>query len=132
MNPVVKRTNSLKEKHGLSLSLCFTAHLNPVSFCSGSAVKVSVGSLTSGFMEAQSHVSIEAQTEVVVENVDGELRKIKRQPQQCQPVSIRSDDTHKTHLVCLVFVHVLRPGLGVRLHIQVPAVQLDDVSILHM
>lgn len=47
-----------------------------------------MGSLTSGFMEAQSHVSVEAQTEVVVENVDGELRKIKR---QCPPVSIRAD-----------------------------------------
>lgn len=42
-------------------------------------------------MEAQSHVSIEAQTEVVVEHIDGELRKMKHQPQRCQPVSIRSD-----------------------------------------
>lgn len=40
------------------------------------------GGLTSGFVEAESHVSIEAQAEVVVENVDGELRRLKRQPQQ--------------------------------------------------
>lgn len=36
------------------------------------------------------------------------------------------------HLVRLVFVPVLRSGLGVRLHVQVPSVQLDNVSVLDM
>ncbi len=35
-----------------------------------------------------------------------------------------------TDLVCLMFVPVLRSGLGVRLHVQVPPIQLDDVSVL--
>lgn len=33
--------------------------------------------LTSGFMEAECDVSIEAQTEVIVEDVDGELKQQK-------------------------------------------------------
>lgn len=37
-----------------------------------------------------------------------------------------------THFVCLMFIHVLRSRLRVWLHIQIPSVQLDDVSILNV
>lgn len=87
-------------------------------------------------MEAECDVSIEAQTEVVVEDVNGELKQQKSSGGQRgfrfkDPVNQLSQ-----RLICdlvrLMFVPVLRSGLGVRLHVQVPSVQLDNVSILDM
>lgn len=45
-------------------------------------------------------------------------------------INIPSEST--THLVCLMLIHVLRSGFGVRLDVQVPAVQLHDVAVLHV
>lgn len=92
---------------------------------------VSVCLLTSGFMEAQGDMSIKAETEVVVEDINGKLKKHRSYEHKLKfltPLCLRL----LTHFVCLMFIHVLRSCLRVWLHIQIPSVQLDDVSILNV
>lgn len=87
--------------------------------------------LTSGFMEAQRDVSVEAQAEVVVENIDRKLRKkvnfLKNEEKVFLPNRKRETD-----LICLLLVPLVGSNLRVGLHVQVPPVQLDDVPVLHM
>lgn len=64
-----------------------------------------------------------------------EAERQQRNVEEVQQVKVPNEFTilgwwYSTDLVCLMFVLVLRSGLGVPLNIQVPSIQLDDVPVL--